>query len=800
MLFLTGLLPVIVTTAQRPYFTWARSWEGSSGTAFDIATDAAGNVWTTGIFEGTIDGDPGAGTVPLTSNGNLDVYITKLDVNGNLLWSKSFGGPAVEYARSIAIDAAGNVYIAGQFNGTVDFNPGPGTANLTGAGATDVFICKLDANGNYVWAKNMGGTGVEDVYGIALDDSANVYTTGDFALTGDYDPGPGVANLTSAGGTDIFVSKLDFAGNYVWAKSMGGPMSETGEDITTDAAGNVYTTGLFSATADFDPGSGAANLTSAGNSDIFISKLNREGIYIWAKSMGGSSGDNAAAIALDAAGYIYTTGFFSATADFDPGGGAANLTSAGSSDIFISKLNREGIYIWAKSMGGAGTDNAVTLATDLRGNVYTTGRFAGTVDFDPDAGVYNLSSSGVNDIFFSRLNSNGNHMWARSIVTATDNVARGMIIDAAGNLHAAGGFYEPTDFDPGPAELLLTAPTQIPFALKWAQCMSISLPTAYTSVAVPISGTEPILIYDRCQDIATVQPTGTTPVSGNTSAKVWVDAAQPEFVVKRHYEITPANNAAAVTGDITLYFTQQEFADYNAIAASPLPTAADDAAGKANLRILQLGGTSNDNSGQPGSYSGAKTVIDPDDAQIVWNAGQKRWEVTFPVTGFSGFFATDPSTLALPVTFGSISARLKDDRISVNWETLSETNNDHFDIEISVDGSTFKKIGTKASKHAAGNSNGITAYNFSLPLADAMGYLAVSALTLLPVLTRCRNRRKKYVLPAFFATFALLLSIAACKKQAQEVDTENRDLYARIAQVDKDGTAKYSKVMKLKKE
>jgi len=210
----------------------------------------------------------------------------------------------------------------------------------------------LLASSNNFWAKSMGGMYWDQGNSIAVDSSGNVYTTGRFWGTADFDPGPGTFNMTSAGGNDIFVSKLDSSGNFVWAKRMGGTDDaydgDIGLGIAVDSSGNVYTTGYFYGTADFDPGSGTYNLTAV-EYDIFVSKLNSNGDFVWAKSMGGAGWDKAASIAVDTSGNVYTTGFFEYNADFDPSLDVFDLVSPGSNDsIFISKLDSSGNFVWAK--------------------------------------------------------------------------------------------------------------------------------------------------------------------------------------------------------------------------------------------------------------------------------------------------------------------------------------------------------------------------------------------------------------------------------------------------------------------
>jgi len=383
-------------------FVWAKSMGGASGAfGLSITLDSSGNIYTTGHFDGTADFDPSAGISNLTGSG--DVFVSKLDSNGNFVWAKSMGGMSSDIGRGIALDSSGNVYTTGYFSGTADFDPSAGTSNLTSAGSGDIFVSKLDSNGNFVWAKSMGGASDDDSWSITVGSSSNVYMTGYFQSTADFDPGAGISNLTSAGSYEIFISKLDSNGDFVWAKSMGGASGDSGFAITLDSSDNIYTTGYFRLTADFDPGIGVSNLTSAGGNDILISKLDSSGNFVWAKSMGGTSHDYGFAITLDSSGHIYTTGYFDDTADFDPGAGISNLTSAGSSDIFVSKLDTSGNFVWIKGMGGMSSDHGYGISLDSSGDVYTTGDFASVSDFDPSAGTTNLTSAGLADIFVTKL-------------------------------------------------------------------------------------------------------------------------------------------------------------------------------------------------------------------------------------------------------------------------------------------------------------------------------------------------------------------------------------------------------------
>lgn len=451
-------MPASIPTS--PNWLWAKSIGGASSDAYAsgsaIILDKSGNIYTTGSFSGTVDFDPGVGTANLSSAEGSG-FILKTDASGNFVWVKQMGAGGV----SIVVDGSGNVYSTGNFTGTADFDPGTGVFNLTSCAYGDAFISKLDEQGNFVWAKSMFGItsdAATQVSSIALDASGNVYTTGIFAGTEDFNPGTETFNITASGGVDIYISKLDNLGNFVLAKSMGGTSSDlTSNAIAIDGSGNIYTTGYFSGTVDFDPGAGIVNLAqmNGGTNSAFISKLDSSGNFVWAKQIAGTSpvmvtGNS---IALDVSGNIYTTGLFTNTVDFDSGSEIFNLTSIGYGDIFVSKYNSSGNLIWAKAMGGIGSDGGASIALDSFGNVFTTGYFSKTVDFDPGAGVFNLTSIGGSDgrsAFISKLDNLGNFIWANSIVGATGGTqysgvsCASIALDAADNAYVTGYFNTPS--------------------------------------------------------------------------------------------------------------------------------------------------------------------------------------------------------------------------------------------------------------------------------------------------------------------------------------------------------------------
>lgn len=384
-------------------FVWAKRMGGIyTDYGLDIALDSTGNVYVTGYFEATADFDPGTATCNLTALGMEDIFVSKLDNMGNLLWAKAMGGTSYDSGCAIAVDDAGNVCIAGDFRGTADFDPGTGTYSLT-AGPQDVFVLKLDSTGAFVWASQINGASGNAVFDLAMDGMGNLYATGFFDGTSDFDPGTGTFHLTSAGLDDVFVLKLDSTGAFVWAKRIGGAYTDEGLGIALDGAANVYCTGYFRDVVDFDPGTENYSLTAAGYDDIYVLKLDDTGNFVWASAMGGTHYDHGCSIAVDSIGNVYTTGYFQDTADMDPGSSLFNLTSAGNDDVFVSKLDNAGNFVWAKAVGGSYFDDGYAISTDLSNNVCVTGHFGAQVDFDPGLDTYNLTVVGNLDAFTMKL-------------------------------------------------------------------------------------------------------------------------------------------------------------------------------------------------------------------------------------------------------------------------------------------------------------------------------------------------------------------------------------------------------------
>lgn len=414
--------------------------------AHSVACDKDGNVYMTGYFKGTVDFDPGAGSYFLSSVSSAppisDIFVSKYDKEGRFIWAKSMGGPSRDIGTSLAVDDSANVYVTGHFILTADFDPGPNTYNLVSDGSEDIFILKLDKEGNLKWAKQIQG--YESDYGnaIALDSVANVYVTGTFYKTADFDPGSGSSILnTGIGSNDVYILKLDRNGNFDWAKAFGGWTWDTSNGIAVDKAGNVYNTGYFTDSADFDPGAEAWKVKSVGSEDAYLLKLNSKGDFAWVKTMGGTVDptdfndyDNAWGLHLDKKGHLYMTGWFAGPTDFNPGPEEDILERTGGLNTFVTKLDTSGKYYWAKAFYGPYRSIGMSVLADDESNVYVTGRFVQTVDFDPGPGEYKLSSD-FDASFICKLDSSGDFRWARN---NGNGLGLSLTQDRIGNIYTCG--------------------------------------------------------------------------------------------------------------------------------------------------------------------------------------------------------------------------------------------------------------------------------------------------------------------------------------------------------------------------
>ncbi|MBD1895739.1 PA14 domain-containing protein [Coleofasciculus sp. FACHB-129] len=366
----------------------------------DIAVDNSGNIYMTGGTAGSLDSASSTG-------GGTDAFITKYATAGDssqptLAWVRQLGTSTRDWSRGVTVDSTGNVYIAGITFGSLD-----GNINGSGINAdwSDPFLTKYDADGNKLWTRQLGSSGFDYNVGVTGDGIGNIYTLG-------YDDGPG----TQSG--DSVVTKWDSSGNKLWSRIVGTQDFDWASGIATDSAGNVYIAGQ----------------TGYSQTDAFVTKYDSFGNQIWMQHLGTTGQTQARSVATDSAGNIYIAGLTE--------GSLGGNTTAGGTDVFLTKYDFQGNKLWTRQLGTAADEGSVNkqgvgefernveVAVDRIGNVYLSGITKGSLDAN--------NSTGNNDTFVTQYDPNGNKIWTHQFGTGGDDSVRGVKVDSTGNIYITG--------------------------------------------------------------------------------------------------------------------------------------------------------------------------------------------------------------------------------------------------------------------------------------------------------------------------------------------------------------------------
>jgi hypothetical protein len=410
---------------------WAKAFGAASDQQpFSVARDAQDNVVITGRFTGFMS----FGGNMLVSPNGYDIFVAKFDADGNHLWSKRFGDNAIyQEGFDVAVDAGGNVFVTGYFDGTINFGGG----GLTTGGLTDIFIAKLDPAGNHLWSKSFPATGPQYGASLAVDPMGNVALLASGYNTVDF----GGGGLTSAGDYDIFLAKFSGAnGNHLWSKRYGSPSDDRGVAVTSDASGNFIWSGRSDGTLDF----GAGAVPSNGALDALLVKVDTNGALVWAKRLGDAANQFGGDVVTDAQSNIIVTGGYVGTINF----GGGNLSSVGDIDVLVAKLNSAGNHVWSKGYGAAGANLSMAGLAVLpsSGDVIAVGSLDGAVNF----GAGTLTSTGGADALILHLGANtGSLVWSRLYGGAGAQQIASVASGAMDHLFVAGAFEQTIDFGGG---------------------------------------------------------------------------------------------------------------------------------------------------------------------------------------------------------------------------------------------------------------------------------------------------------------------------------------------------------------
>jgi hypothetical protein len=393
-----------------------------------ITRDQQGNIYVIGHFSGSDSLD----TISLTSAGSTDILVAKFDRTGTLQWAEQAGGPAQDEGYGIAVSHTGHIFITGRFKGTASF----GSTLLTSGSDFDLFVGKLDANGNWLWAKAAGGASslIDTANAVGVDTNGNAIITGSISQTAIF----GSTTLTGTG-TRMFVAQIDANGNWKWAISSSHTTGTSqGNQIAVTSGGGSFIAGQFDGTATF----GSSTLTSAGNTDAFVAQLDANGAFQWVRQ--GSSTANVIArdITRQPNGSIAITGTFEGNAVL----GGTTLTHLGNKDLFVALLQPNGALQWARAAGGSGAEDSPSITTDTDGYIYVSGQFTGNAIFGLSL-PNTLTAQGSSDIFVAKWDSTGTFLTVKQAGGSGIDTAKSMTTDAFGNVIAAGTFGGTANFD-----------------------------------------------------------------------------------------------------------------------------------------------------------------------------------------------------------------------------------------------------------------------------------------------------------------------------------------------------------------
>lgn len=427
-----------------------------------VATDANEFIYHSGNFGQTIDINLSAATTNLTSAGWTDFYIAKYTTTGDLVWANTIGGPFIDTVTAMNTDPNGNIYVMGRFLGTVDFDPSANVANLVSTNnlTSDSYIAKYDTNGNYLWAKKYDGNfGVSD---IKFDTAGNMYFLARFTAAADFDPSPTNAIIySSLGVADFAFSKYNPQGDMLWVKAVQGTAPSPGSINETSLFVNsdtILITGFFINNVDFNPSPTETALINVTTNTGFVAKYDLDGNFQLVNNYSATGGCIISNALIDADDNLVVVSYFNGDFDCDLSAGTAIITGVGNT-MGIAKYNPNGVLIWAKALQGAVGVNIMnfrdTQAFINQDNaIILNSVFFGTYDFDPSAGVTNLTSyiepvtlSKKGNVFVAKYDINGDFVAAHQLSGQYGSILTSAALNNNEELVFTGSFAGTIDFD-----------------------------------------------------------------------------------------------------------------------------------------------------------------------------------------------------------------------------------------------------------------------------------------------------------------------------------------------------------------
>jgi len=435
---------VNITVPDTGLSGWTHSFGSSGDDAVNsVNIDTHGNVLVAGKFSDNVDFNPGAPNELHASGGKTDAFVSKFDANGQLLWTRTFGGSENDLATAVTTDGSDNVYVVGIFSKTMIVDLDSETT-LSCQETTAGFICKFDSTGKFVWAKAITGDTNAGANCAAADASGNLYVGGGFTGKAAFDDDKPSDDTSSHGQIDGFLASYNSAGELDWVRVYGGLMDDEVTAVGIEVGGSIFVAGTFSSNADL---SGDA-ADSHGSTDIFLMKVNGSGNRLWSKIIGGNGTDRVYGLSPDTTGnFVAICGSFEQTVNFRPSGVIDNHTSQGGPDAFVSYYNTAGNYQWTRTFGGSGKDLCKDVTFDTGGNMYVVGAFTGTVDFSKSFGTvttHKKTSAGELDAFVTQILPAGGYSYTSTVGGTGDDIGNCILQNKSSLVTYWGGSFQNT--------------------------------------------------------------------------------------------------------------------------------------------------------------------------------------------------------------------------------------------------------------------------------------------------------------------------------------------------------------------
>jgi len=420
-----------------PTIEWSTYYGGSGAdVGLSVASDTLGYV----IMSGKTSSIANIATVGAYNTrfggGISNAFVAKFDSSGNIKWATYYGGNGEDEASNVITDNNGNIYISGFTTSSSGIaTPGAYQPSFAG-GAWDAFVAKFSGEGSLLWGTYFGGPGADYSMGLAVDKNGNIIFSGATASSTGIST-TGAYQTALAGGWDAFLTVFNSGGSLQWSTYLGGAGTDFIQGLVVDTFTNIYVTGSTNSSAGIATASAYQVDFAGGSDDAFLSKFSSGGSLLWSTYFGGTSGDQANAIATDNSGDIYIAGYTGSPSGIaSPGCYQASL--AGASDAFLAEFNSAGNYRWGTYFGGPANDVATGVTSDNSGNIYLVGGTASTSGIASSGAMVTAYQGGADDAFITQFNSVGFLQWSSYFGGSDSDVASGIAIDNKYHVYISG--------------------------------------------------------------------------------------------------------------------------------------------------------------------------------------------------------------------------------------------------------------------------------------------------------------------------------------------------------------------------